>query len=69
MHFWKLDTLDDRHGKDGSHCILEVYDKGNRYHVIDRWSPGYKTRSKYKHYIGLINYLIDLADIGDITKI
>ena len=52
-----------RPGLDGSNCIFEVYDKIKKYHVIDRWSPWHNAVEN-KYYIGLINYLLNLADIN-----
>ena len=62
MNFWNLNTTNDsrRPVPDESRGIFEIYDKSNKYHVIDRLSPGYKEDTKI--YAELINYLLNLAD-------
>ena len=62
MDFWNLNTTNDarRPVPDERRGIFEIYDKSNKYHVIDRLSPGYKEDTKI--YAELINYLLNLAD-------
>ena len=62
MDFWNLNTTNDARlpVPDESRGILEIYDKSNKYHVIDRLSPGYKEDTKI--YAELINYLLNLTD-------
>ena len=63
MDFWSLKTITDDHRipvVDEHRAIFEVYDKSNKYHVIDRLSPGYKEDTKV--FSELITYLLNLAD-------
>ncbi|MBD3349996.1 MAG: hypothetical protein GF364_00740 [Candidatus Lokiarchaeota archaeon] len=62
MDFWNLNTNKERLGLDGNQCIFEVYDKTNKYHVIDRWSPEFYKDDK--EYVDLINHLLNLANIN-----
>lgn len=62
MDFWNLNTSDGRRrGLDGSQSIFEVYDKSNKYHVIERYNPGSHFLEN-QYYVELINYLLNLAD-------
>ena len=64
MDFWNLKKDEGGlPGLDGNTCIFEVYNKSNKYHVIDRWSPWHKAKEN-KYYIELIKYLLNLADIS-----
>ena len=55
IDFWSMDTEKIGTGVDGSAWILEGKE-GNKYHVIDRWSP------EYDKYSQCCNFLIGLTD-------
>jgi len=56
--FWNMATeLKGILGNDGSQWILEGKN-GDRYHVVDRWTPGSST-----DYYKCCDYLLSLTDI------
>ena len=63
MDFWNLETMEERFGMDGSECIFDVYSKNKKYHVINRWSPGFQDRGANKYFIELANFLLKLSGI------
>lgn len=57
LDYWEMPTNDNRMGFDGAHWILEGV-SGNRYHVVDRWSP-----KLYSDYAQICQYLLHLTNL------
>ena len=55
--FWNLGVVHNENGKDGSQWILEGKST-NKYHVVDRWSPG-----KGSKFYECCDYLLSSTDL------